>query len=126
MEIINREVQGLLERVVEDNSTVCDSLLVSAERIHRLIVLLIDAFPILENCLPLIVRVVNTLSEINDNYSTVAESQSDKCNLCRPRIIISRSVLEHLIGHGFKVSVISQSTTPKFVWFISEGYVFHH
>lgn len=120
MEVISREVRTLLrdvERAISDRSleeTSCESMLLTAERIHRLIVLLIDALPVLENCLPLIETVVSILSEIHNHFTDVSGSsvgmslfQFRSGGRGRPQVIISQPVLGYLIGHGFAVRHIA-------------------
>ena len=108
---------GDLSRVLVDGSPSVESLealSIKAERVHHLMATLVDIVPRMENNLPLIESVVSTLSSIAGG----SHSDHHSCGFSvptfisgergRPKLVISRDMLENLLGNHFSVRRIAQ------------------
>ena len=116
MDILVTHLQSLigdLSRVLDDGSPSVeslDALSIKAERVHRLMATLVDAVPGMENNLPLIESVVSTLSSIAGG----SHSDHRSCAFSvptfisgergRPRLVISRDMLENLLEKPLQCS----------------------
>ena len=113
---------GCISRVLDDHSANQESIeaiAVKAERVHYLIVALVDVIPGMDTNLPLIESVIASLSNIT-SFITV-DSDSSSCDSFafsaprfisgergRPRVVISREMLDYLIGNHFTVHQVAQ------------------
>ena len=119
MDVIHTRVQTLLSRLsrtLSDSSPTfesVESLHVSVSQVHHLVVLLVDTIPGLENILPLLDTVRNSLQ----NVMAMLEDSGQEVGLPvfrffsgsrgRPRLELSSTVLEYMIGNRFSVRQIS-------------------
>ena len=122
MELLSEHLESLIgsiSRVIDDHSANQESIeaiAVKAERVHYLIVALLDVIPGMDTNLSLIESVVASLSNIA-SFITV-DSDSNSCAFSaprfisgergRPRVVISREVLDYLIGNHFTVHQVAQ------------------
>lgn len=115
------EIRSLLlhlSRILQDRTPsqgACESMIVGADRLHRLMAMLVDAVPGLERNLPLMESAIqhldNALSLINTGYSEVLGLSSPvfySGARGRPRIVVSPPVLEYLISNRFSVRQVAQ------------------
>lgn len=104
-------------RVLDDGTPSLESiesLLVSAERVHRLIATLVDTISGIETTLPLIEFVVECLERLASTGTSQPPSVAFSAphfhsgSRGRPRVTISQEIVEYLIGNRFSVPQAAQ------------------
>ena len=92
-----------------------DSILVSADRVHRLMAMLVDVLPGLDSNLPLMESAIQCLAtatilsqEADPVHSGLTPLRFISGERGRPRLLVSQAVLEYLIGNRFTVRQIAQ------------------
>ena len=119
MELLRRELTLLtasLSRVLDDHSQSVEpieSFLVCADRVQHLLAALVDSVAGIERNLPLIesiIRCLESISAIRASMSSAAFSAARfySGERGRPRAIVSREMVDHLISNRFSVRQAAQ------------------
>ena len=93
------------------NRDTIDSLSIGADRVHHVLVTLVDRIPGMERNLPLVELVSSTLSALSSmqvHSSAFATGYFYSGERGRPRLVIPQDILEFLIGSQFSVPQIAQ------------------
>lgn len=88
-----------------------ESLAIGVDRVHMVLVALVDRIPGLESNLPLVelvTNIVSTLPSPQESSSGFAARYFHSGERGRPRFIIPQDMLEYLIGSRFSVPQIAQ------------------
>ena len=120
MELLSTQLGTLIRRfsrVLNDGTPDQESveaLIISAERVHRLIAILVDVIPEMERNLELIEFVISSLGSIavvlgNDGcYNAFSAPRFISGERGRPRVVISQDMIEYFIFNKFSVHQTAQ------------------